>query len=1242
MHAENNSKYDRGAFTGGAVDPALAAAIVSGNISELERLLGVTKSVREKICLVKYDNIECTVSPLFLATKLGHFNLVPTLLSHGANPAQLELTGESAFSIALKMRAYQALSVMLEADVDFSSALFSRNSDQVQPLDIICSDVKLIKLLPQIAARCARIDHVDDTTKAIIEILIVEAIEDEELDTLRSAMKLGWDIDKSIYIDTDIIGPALYYACYCGNYNSVVCLVELKADVNCKAADGGLAIECCFSHSSPTYEKIAIFLVENGVPLDIILPQYGCTILHAACRRGFGYPCLVSTCIALGADPTIQCAEGTLVLCNLAQERNHEMITVLISAYKEKVGGMSDSFYNFIRKKQSANGHWPLLLAVSNQDHATISLLLSSSADPNTVCDDGRSCLHIAALAGDLVTCKLLVGAGADLSLRSLDPLPTALDFAINQNHVEVATFLVLSGADLESRISSDPYSPSSIELAPEFMRQKIMEALQAFETFSSLRKIRMINQMNSFDDSASAPRGDSGAATPDDKSSKSMSDSKSNPSSRPASSMYFFSADSKRTLMAGDETSGSLDNIYDPDRGTPRTDFAELSTPQLKMWSERWGDEEALTHADVINFLTASASTSDLKPDDKASAARLLCLLCRSNTTNCMLKHVGKLGTSHICVCLDCGLKLQECGGNCPLCGEPVGNVLGTPVLKDTVHGKFFVHKEIMPTMSSGGETPRKKRSRSQQSLNADEILTGRHSIGERPGTAEMLGAIVVITPRSPEPLTRPGTSSSLNRQDSTGSLFQFCVSDPAILPKVIALRRQNSENGVPKLDISDAIYNRAPGTKVFVPTLEINNVNSEPLSKRTSTNIIQAPVRNVNGELDSVQIRRVGAAKRPGSSGNQRPNSSPKSSSLVSAPWSSPQLDRPKSHTSLIGPPSQTSAKSFTKVKTYSNTEQSGTLAIPVSNDVGFRKSIPGTFDGDEDSVFGENGGDLEIIDISSPRPLENIGKPQEGEKKKKKSKKKRKTKEATDERSSNRLADMLGVSIDEVVKRPRSNSSDVIISGMDVPALNLHDSLMPIPASVGSNNERDIETTLAKAPTYDEMPHDNTSICGCCVKSFFGFFVLIFVLVFYSVYSVFNPVYRTFSVCFIVMVACNNSGGADDGALVAREESNNCSIGGFICSIFTFIFGGIVYLLAGIAYALTISPLAVLSILQPQNFGDKYDNYKFIDLKNPLKPADKDEFANFDEIDLDRQINVDLNDDEYYYEDENDDLV
>ena len=81
--------------------------------------------------------------------------------------------------------------------------------------------------------------------------------------------------------------------------------------------------------------------------------------------------------------------------------------------------------------------------------------LLAQSSSVQTRDKHSRTPLHLAAWAGQLECCKLLVAEGADKGAAAMDDT-TALHFAAQKGHPEVVRFLLNEGSPEVSLI--DPY----------------------------------------------------------------------------------------------------------------------------------------------------------------------------------------------------------------------------------------------------------------------------------------------------------------------------------------------------------------------------------------------------------------------------------------------------------------------------------------------------------------------------------------------------------------------------------------------------------------------------------------------------------------------------------------------------------------------------------------------------------------------------------------------------------------
>ena len=92
----------------------------------------------------------------------------------------------------------------------------------------------------------------------------------------------------------------------------------------------------------------------------------------------------------------------------------------------------------------------PIHLATLNGEHSFMQMLIKGNAVKDIDARDGNmaTCLHIAVEKNDIVAVRILVEAGAALSLNDYE---TPLHAAVRMDHTDIVRFLIRAGASLET-----------------------------------------------------------------------------------------------------------------------------------------------------------------------------------------------------------------------------------------------------------------------------------------------------------------------------------------------------------------------------------------------------------------------------------------------------------------------------------------------------------------------------------------------------------------------------------------------------------------------------------------------------------------------------------------------------------------------------------------------------------------------------------------------------------------------
>jgi ankyrin repeat protein len=138
-------------------------------------------------------------------------------------------------------------------------------------------------------------------------------------------------------------------------------------------------------------------------------------------------------------DVNARAADGSTPLMWAVHRVDHELVARLLAR-----GADPDA--------RNVLGATALTEAVALADERLVKMLLDAGADPNLGNDDAQTPLMLAARVGSLPIVKMLVEAGADVNAREQYRGQTALMWAVDGRHADVAAFLIRKGAQVDVR----------------------------------------------------------------------------------------------------------------------------------------------------------------------------------------------------------------------------------------------------------------------------------------------------------------------------------------------------------------------------------------------------------------------------------------------------------------------------------------------------------------------------------------------------------------------------------------------------------------------------------------------------------------------------------------------------------------------------------------------------------------------------------------------------------------------
>eukprot|EP00658_Telonema_sp_P-2_P042981 TRINITY_DN30944_c0_g2_i2.p1 TRINITY_DN30944_c0_g2~~TRINITY_DN30944_c0_g2_i2.p1 ORF type:complete len:390 (+),score=94.41 TRINITY_DN30944_c0_g2_i2:29-1198(+) len=147
-----------------------------------------------------------------------------------------------------------------------------------------------------------------------------------------------------------------------------------------------------------------------------------------------------------GADVHICSHDGTTPLHYAARRQDAELVTVLVEKGSR------------LEARHESSGT-PLQWSAAAGAVNSMAVLLQAGANPSAEDRPGQSVLCAAAAAGSLECCRLLLDSSADPKAAVRDSGKTALHFAAEEGHHEIAQFLVVADSALANTLTSEGLS---------------------------------------------------------------------------------------------------------------------------------------------------------------------------------------------------------------------------------------------------------------------------------------------------------------------------------------------------------------------------------------------------------------------------------------------------------------------------------------------------------------------------------------------------------------------------------------------------------------------------------------------------------------------------------------------------------------------------------------------------------------------------------------------------------------
>uniref|UniRef100_A0A671S427 Ankyrin repeat and KH domain-containing protein 1-like n=1 Tax=Sinocyclocheilus anshuiensis TaxID=1608454 RepID=A0A671S427_9TELE len=416
MRAENTLNASQ------ADNRSLAEACSDGDVNAVRKLLDEGRSVNE--------HTEEGESLLCLACSAGYYELAQVLLAMHANVEDRGIKGDITPLMAAASGGYvDIVKLLLVHGADVNAQSSTGNT----ALTYACAGgfLDVVKVLLKEGANIE--DHNENGHTPLMEAASAGHVE-----VARVLLEYGAGINTH---SNEFKESALTLACYKGHLDMVRFLLEAGADQEHKTDEMHTALmEACMDG----HVEVARLLLDSGAQVNMPADSFESPLTLAACG---GHVELAALLIERGANLEEVNDEGYTPLMEAAREGHEEMVALLLAQGAN------------VNRATANNDHTVVSLACAGGHLAVVELLLAHGADPTHRLKDGSTMLIEAAKGGHTnvdysflwhgVHTLLSVCSGANVHATTATG-DTALTYACENGHTDVADVLLQTGADLE------------------------------------------------------------------------------------------------------------------------------------------------------------------------------------------------------------------------------------------------------------------------------------------------------------------------------------------------------------------------------------------------------------------------------------------------------------------------------------------------------------------------------------------------------------------------------------------------------------------------------------------------------------------------------------------------------------------------------------------------------------------------------------------------------------------------
>uniref|UniRef100_A0A8C3CVV0 Ankyrin repeat domain-containing protein 17 n=1 Tax=Cairina moschata TaxID=8855 RepID=A0A8C3CVV0_CAIMO len=446
---------------------SLAEACSEGDVNAVRKLLIEGRSVNEhteegesllclacsagyyelaQVLLAMHANVEDRgikgdITPLMAAANGGHVKIVKLLLAHGADVNAQSSTGNTALTYACAGGYVDVVKVLLES----GASIEDHNENGHTPLMEAGSagHVEVARVLLENGA------GINTHSNEFKESALTLACYKGHLEMVRFLLEAGADQEHK----TDEMHTALMEACMDGHVEVARLLLDSGAQVNMPADsfESPLTLAACGGHV-----ELAALLIERGANLEEVNDE-GYTPLMEAAREG--HEEMVALLLGQGANINAQTEETQETALTLACCGGFlEVADFLIKAGADIELGCSTPLM-----EAAQEGHLELVKYLLAAAYMLINT--ASGANVHATTATGDTALTYACENGHTDVADVLLQAGADLEHES-EGGRTPLMKAARAGHVCTVQFLISKGANVNRTTANNDHTVLSLACA--------------------------------------------------------------------------------------------------------------------------------------------------------------------------------------------------------------------------------------------------------------------------------------------------------------------------------------------------------------------------------------------------------------------------------------------------------------------------------------------------------------------------------------------------------------------------------------------------------------------------------------------------------------------------------------------------------------------------------------------------------------------------------------------------------